>query len=84
MKAIYARQTPALDLCPFVPWTEYDWHKIIQCNPYRNGLKIPWNPAIYCIIAAAHAVAIYMCLELFIRTAKRFRRWNKLYPWYEA
>ena len=81
----HRRQTAALDECFFVPWEYYDWHDLLQCN-YNNdggGIKIHWNPAVYCIIAACHGVALYMAFDLIIKTLLRFTQWNSLYFWSE-
>jgi hypothetical protein len=78
----FRRQTPALDSCTYMSWESYNWYEYFQCNYTGAGTKIHWNPAVYCIIAACHAIALFMAIELIFKTLLRFKQWKSPYFWY--
>jgi hypothetical protein len=67
--------------CTDVGWDQYDWHNPVQCNANSFGPKIHWNPAVFCILAAAHAVGIFVTIEVFVCTFFTFKKWRTLYFW---
>ena len=72
---------PNVQACTFVGWQDYDWHESLQCNQNASGVKLHWNPAVYCIIAASHAITLFASLESVFRTFLAFKRWKTLYFW---
>jgi hypothetical protein len=66
----------------FVPLALYNFG---QHGPFKRvTARLPWNPIVYCLIAAFHAITYWMCLELTIYVFCTFQRRSKLYFWYVA
>ncbi|KAF2426247.1 hypothetical protein EJ08DRAFT_375765 [Tothia fuscella] len=62
----------------FVHLAEYNYG---QLGTIKTTVHLPWNPVIYCLIAAFHAVTYWMCLELTIHLFYTFNRRSTLYFW---
>lgn len=56
----------------FVPLSEYDLS-------YTAPIPLPWNPTIYCCIAAFSAVPMWMSIELTFQIFATFKRYTGLY-----
>jgi hypothetical protein len=67
--------------CTYVEWKDYDWHHSIQCDAYIHGPKIHWNPAVFALLGAAHAVGLFITCEVFVRTFTTFNKWRTIYFW---
>jgi hypothetical protein len=70
----------ANDPCGHIPFATYNWQDI-SCNFNGYGYHIPWNASVFCLYAAATAVAAQLALQLIGRTILRFKRKNTLYFW---
>src|SRR5690348_5100070 len=82
MDKLHTRQTPALDLCYYVPFGRYNWYNIIQCNYLgAPGQTIHWNPAVWCLFATSHAITGFIALQILVRTLRTFKSWRTLYFW---
>ena len=66
--------------CPHVAFKDYDWHDV-SCNFNGYGYHMPWNATVFCLYAAASAVAFQLSIQLIGRTLLRFKRRNTLYFW---
>ena len=69
------------DPCPQAAFNTYDWHDV-SCNFNGYGYHIPWNATIFCLYAAASAVAVQLALQMIGRTLLRFKNRNTLYCWW--
>jgi hypothetical protein len=56
----------------FVPLSQYDLS-------YTAKIPLPWNPTIYCLIAAFSAVPMWMSIELTFQIFATFKRYTGLY-----
>lgn len=56
----------------FIPLGDYDLS-------YTAPIPLPWNPTIYCFIAAFSAVPMWMSIELTIQIFATFKRYSGLY-----
>lgn len=56
----------------YVPLSEYDLS-------YTAPIPLPWNPTIYCCIAAFSAVPMWMSIELTLQIFGTFKRYTGLY-----
>jgi hypothetical protein len=82
LNTIYSRrQTADLDICSYVSWRNYNWYDIVQCNNLSRGITLHWNPAVFCLIAAAHTVAALLGVEIVGWTLLTFKSWRTLYFW---
>lgn len=61
--------------CEFVPLSHYDW----SLHPALVASAIPWNPTVYCLIAAFCGVALWMTVELTLQIFFTFKRRKGLY-----
>ncbi|TID21703.1 2-oxoisovalerate dehydrogenase subunit beta [Venturia nashicola] len=66
--------------CSYSKFQDFSW-KDISCNLKQWDVSIQWNPAAYCIIAALHALAVWLALELIVRAIFLFKRRSILYFW---
>ncbi|RDI85537.1 hypothetical protein Vi05172_g4362 [Venturia inaequalis] len=66
--------------CSYSSLQDFDW-KDISCNLKQWDVSIRWNPAVYCIIAALHALALWLAFELIVRAIFLFKRRTILYFW---
>ncbi|QDS74540.1 hypothetical protein FKW77_007687 [Venturia effusa] len=66
--------------CSYSKLQDFEW-KDVSCNLEQWGPSIHWNPAIYCIIAVLHALALWLSLELIVRAILSFKRKTTLYFW---
>ena len=60
--------------CHFVPLGSYDFS-------YQCEFPLPWNPTVYCLIAAISAVPMYVTIELTFQLYAKFKKYNGLYFW---
>jgi hypothetical protein len=67
--------------CPYVPLTEYDWSLLAVTVPESTCSYLPWNPAVYCVIATLFGVTIWAALELQLQLLGTFKRRSTLYFW---
>lgn len=56
----------------YVPLSDYELS-------YTVPIPLPWNPTIYCIIAAFSALPMWMTIELTFQIFSTFKRYNGLY-----
>jgi hypothetical protein len=70
----------AMENCPHIPLSAYNWKKSITFDP-RCQESLPWNPTVYCVFAALHAITVWMSLSLMQKTLHTFKRWDTLYFW---
>jgi hypothetical protein len=66
-------------LCPYVPLTRYDWKISVIYNEDCRDSVIPFNTTVFCIIAALHAVTVWMALCLIVRVLITFKSWRTFY-----
>lgn len=57
----------------FVPWSSYNW----EFTPYYGGL--PWNPAVYCFVAAVITLTYFLALESLLVASRTFERHSSVY-----
>lgn len=60
--------------CHFVPLRSYNFS-------YNAKVPLPWNPTVYCLIAAISAVPMYMTIELTFQLYATFKKYSGLYFW---
>lgn len=58
--------------CQFVPFSSDVWF---------SAMPIPWNPLVYCLVAAICAVGYWLVLELTFEVYLTFKRHDGLYFW---
>ena len=63
---------PVAQGCHFVPFYSDIW---------RTSVSLPWNPFVYCIVAAILAVAYWLVLQLTFEVYLTFKRHDGLYFW---
>jgi hypothetical protein len=67
--------------CPYVPLTQYSWSGTSGVTAGITGCDtIPWNPAVYSLIAAFYAATFYITLEVTVQVFFQFRK-KSLYFW---
>jgi hypothetical protein len=63
--------------CTFVPLSKYDW----SLHPALIPVALPWNPTVYCLIAAFCGISLWMTIELTLQIFFTFKRHKSLYFW---
>jgi hypothetical protein len=69
--------------CRYIPLTQYDW-SLSNIDNDCAGTRLPWNPTVYCVIAAFHAVTVWTAIALILMVLVTFKRWNTMYFWYDV
>jgi hypothetical protein len=67
--------------CPFIPLSSYSWQLRFQYKANCYGTHLPWNPAVYCIITAFHAITFWVATGLILKVFVTFKSWKTLYFW---
>lgn len=71
-----------LDECEYVPLHNYKWNTVpLTVRPNAICL-LPFNPVVYCLFAAFHAVAVWTAVEINIQLFSTFKKRSTLYFWY--
>jgi hypothetical protein len=73
------------DHCPYVPLSQYKWSYLALLMTERGqcyGVTLPFNPTVYCLVAAFHAVTVWVALSVDFQLLFTFKRWTTLYFWY--
>jgi hypothetical protein len=68
-----------LQQCKFVSLSAYNWATVPLTVEPNSICLLPWNPVVYCLFAAFHAVAIWTAIEVNIQLFTTFKRWKTLY-----
>jgi hypothetical protein len=68
-----------LKQCEYVPLSAYNWATVPLAVTPNAICLLPWNPVVYCLFAAFHAVAIWTAIEVNIQLFTTFKRWKTLY-----
>lgn len=63
-----------MPLIEYVPFSNYDL-------TYTVPLPLPWDPTIYCIIAAFSSLPMWMTIELTFSIFTTFKKYSGLYFW---
>jgi hypothetical protein len=72
------------DECLYVPLSEYSWNYLLLFYEGRGrcyGVTLPFNPAIWCLVAAFHAITVWMAIGLNLQLLLTFKKRTTLYFW---
>lgn len=70
--------------CVYKSLSNYDWMLFTLLREPRGkcyGVTLGFNPTVWCLTAAFHAVTVWMALELNVQIFSTFKRRNNLYFW---